>query len=128
MSVSITGLAELQKTFKKAPDLVEAAFTKALGKATLTIEGAAKPITPIDTGFLRNSMTTGVEKLVGRVINTAPYAMFVHEGTAKWPLSIPPKNSNTVRQFFTGAVDQTKNTVDKYWEEAAKEVVDNLAK
>ncbi len=128
MHLQIKGLDELTQRFAKSPEIVERAFTKALGSATQLLHRSAGEVTPIDTGFLRNSFTTGVERMVGRVLNTAPYAPFVHEGTDVWPLSIPTKNPNTVRQFFLSAIEATRETVGGFWQKAAEEVVENLAK
>lgn len=130
MSVKIEGLDELRKAYKKAPDIVEASFRKAIGKAIFGIEAAAKPITPIDTGFLRNSIASSLfsNQLGGQVINTAPYASAVHEGTQNWPLSTAPKNPNTVRQFFLTAVEMTATERDALWQKAAQEVAIALAK
>ena len=130
MSVKIEGLERLQAAYKKAPGIVEAAFRRAIGKAVVGLEAAAKPITPIDTGFLRNSTASSMflSQLGGQVINTAPYASFVHEGTSNWPLSTPPKNPNTVRQFFLKAVEMTEVARDELWKKAAGEVAAALKK
>lgn len=130
MNVKIEGLDRLVAAYKKAPQIVEGAFRKAIGKAIIGLEASAKPITPIDTGFLRNSVASSMflSQLGGQVINTAPYASFVHEGTPAWPLSIPPKNPNTVRQFFLKAVEMTEVARDDLWKKAASEVAAALAK
>lgn len=130
MDVKIEGLEKLQKAFAKAPELVAGAFKKAIQKAAFGIEAAAKPITPIDTGFLRNSISTSLftDAIGAQVINAAPYASYVHEGTESWPLSMAPKNGNTVRQFFLEAVQMTEVARDALWQEAADEVVHGLAK
>lgn len=128
MNVKIEGLEQLQRSYRKAPQLVEAAFRKAIQKAIFGLEAAAKPITPIDTGFLRNSIasTLFTDRVAGQLINTAPYAAAVHEGTEKWPLSTPPKNGNTVRQFFLEAVKMTEVERDALWQRAANEVAQGL--
>lgn len=130
MAVQIDGLDELLKRYKRSPEIVTEAFKKAIQKAVRGVEAAAKPITPIDTGFLRNSISSSmlVEELGGKIIATAPYASYVHEGTEVWPLSVPPKNSGTVRQFFLEAVNMTEVDREGLWRRAAEEVVNALAK
>lgn len=129
MSVRIEGLDKLREAFKKAPDIVAGAFREAIGKAIFGLEAAAKPITPIDTGFLRNSMASEIfaTQLGGQIINTAPYASYVHEGTTSWPLNISPRNSNTVRQFFLKAVEMTEADRNQLWQRAADKVTQALA-
>lgn len=128
MSVQVSGLEQLLRAYKKAPHIVEESFRKAIGKAVIGLEAAAKPITPIDTGFLRNSIASSLYtgKIGGQVIATAPYASYVHEGTQAWPLSSPPKNPNTVRQFFLKAVEMTAVERDALWMKAANEVSEAL--
>ena len=130
MNVKIEGLEKLQKAYSKAPGIVAAAFKNAIQRAVYGIEAAAKPITPIDTGFLRNSVSSSLftDAIGGQVINTAPYASYVHEGTQSWPLSVPPKNGNTMRQFFLEAVKMTEQDREALWQKAATEVAEALTK
>ena len=129
MVAQVKGLAELQKRFSDAPDIVTRIFQRAVGKALLILEGGAKQIAPIDTGFLVNSISSNLFKTTigGAVIAAAPYASYVHEGTAQWPITVAPKNSSRVRQFFTGALENKQQETDRVWEEAARQVVDELA-
>lgn len=55
----------------------------ALNKMALSIEGASKQVTPVDTGLLRSSIrVTGGAVGASRTIETnTHYARFVHDGT-----------------------------------------------
>jgi hypothetical protein len=130
---SIIGLSQLVSRFGQSKEIVEDAFVIALTKATIFVEGESKPITPIDKGFLRNATKSVVKKdadeVIGIIYNRTPYASFVHDGTDKWPLSMPPKNPNTVRQFIQEVIDRDGGKVlDQFWEMAAVNVADKLAK
>ncbi len=129
MTVRIEGLEKLRAAYKQSPDIVGRAFKKAISKALIQLEGVAKPITPVDSGFLRNSMASSIfpTGIGGQVIDTAPYASFVHEGTSKWPLSSPPKNPNTVRQFFLVAKERTDEDRKSLWEEAVRDIAHELS-
>lgn len=129
MSVKIEGLDKLMAAYAKSPSIVASAFKDAITRALFGIEAAAKPITPIDTGFLRNSMATSLftDAIGGQLVNTAPYASYVHDGTESWPLSSPPKNGNTVRQFFLEAVQMTEVDREGLWAKAGDEIANKLA-
>lgn len=130
MSVKIEGLDKLLAAYKRSPEIVAETFKDAIQRALLGIEAAAKPITPIDTGFLRNSMATSLftDAIGGQLVDTAPYASFVHDGTESWPLSSPPKNGNTVRQFFLEAVQMTEVDRESLWQQAGDKIALQLAK
>lgn len=98
----------------------------ALSKAVATIESESKPITPINKGYLRNSTFHYVAGLTGYVVNSAPYAKFVHEGTAVWPLTMKPKNKNTVRQFLNEGADKAKPAIDGIFEKMLKDITTRI--
>lgn len=132
MSVRVEGLQELISNFSRAPDIVKNGFQKAVDRAMLGIEGAAKPITPIDTSVLRNSIFSALftDKIGGFIATgpEAPYAAYVHEGTSSWPLDMGPKNPNTVRQFFLKAVEMTEVDRNSLFQKAAADVAAALTK
>jgi hypothetical protein len=101
---------------------------KAIGKMTLAVEASSKPITPIDKGFLRNSTFSHTSGLKGFVVNTAPYAQFVHEGTAKWPLAKPPRNKNTVRQFLKVGGERAKPQIERILQNMFHEITSRLTR
>lgn len=132
MASLIAGKLEVRGTDKllgllNLPNAIED-IRRAVGKVTLTIEAASKPITPIDKGFLRNSTSSYTTGLTGYVVNTAPYAQFVHQGTAKWPLSKPPRNKNTVRQFLTVGAERSKAKTDAIFQEMLGDITSRITK
>lgn len=61
--------------------LAEDAITKAAGD----IVAHADPITPVDTGHLKNDKEIEVNGLSGKVHWKSDYALYVHEGTRFQP-------------------------------------------
>lgn len=56
LSVTFTGLAELEGQFAKSPEIVEAAVQKALGLSLAEVEHQSKERTPVATGLLQGSI------------------------------------------------------------------------
>lgn len=52
-------------------------------KVTLDTERDAKVLAPVDTGFLRNSISSTVRGLVGEVGPSAEYGAYVEDGTSR---------------------------------------------
>lgn len=83
MSVEFKGVDNIILKFEKIANAENA--TKAMQKACLLVEGAAKKKAPKDTGALRNSITSKVEvensKIKGIVVTPLEYAPYVEYGT-----------------------------------------------
>ena len=69
------------KYFGALPKRLEEAMSRAIAKIAFRFEGAAKRITPVDTGRLRASIFTVAKRLSATVSTNVKYAVFVHEGT-----------------------------------------------
>lgn len=84
---NIKGLEELQKKLDALSS--EATYAKALGQAALIVEVDAVRRVPVDTGLLRQSLHTQVDKskliaTVGTPLSYAPYVEFgtgIHSST-----------------------------------------------
>jgi len=80
-NIKVEGLDKLTAAFAKSPKIVAAELEPALKKAIVVLDAASIPKMPTDSGLLRNSNKQSFSALTGTLKNTAPYAMFVHEGT-----------------------------------------------
>lgn len=87
MGVTVKGIARLEAKLGKLDPLTKAAVVRGVQKAALKVEGDAKMITPVDTGALRDSISTtgkstpsGAEASVGTTVEYAPHIEF---GTSK---------------------------------------------
>lgn len=117
LSVKIEGLDELQKAFKKAPRLFTQIFDGAVKKSIYALLGTSREATPVDTGFLRGAgMVTSFEALMGTLENTAPYALFVHDGTKHMP----------ARPFFSEGIDAGQDQVDNIFSDALEQFNDQI--
>ena len=83
MSIKFQGLNEVLDRFEELADMEN--FEKALGKACALVERDAKQNAPKDTGALRRSITSKIEKnggeIQGVVFTPLEYAPYVEYGT-----------------------------------------------
>lgn len=101
MSVKVLGADRLKQ---KLNDLANIQVEKAVNKATLLVEGQAKLLCPVDTGMLRASIHTKVEKkdkeVSGIVYTASEYAAYVEFGTgAKGQGTYPHKVDGLSLQY-----------------------------
>jgi len=96
----IDTIKNLQKRYEIQPYKVFEAVTR----NTHRLWERCRKEAPINTGFLRNSLITAAgydrkhpDWIVGKVICTAPYGMYVHFGTLRWHKKIYPKESKALR-------------------------------
>jgi HK97 gp10 family phage protein len=81
--IKVEGLNEMIDVFAQSPALASRQLNNAIKKSIFYIQGKAKRNAPVDVGFLRNSgFSTSFSTLKGTLRNKAPYAIFVHDGTA----------------------------------------------
>lgn len=106
-------MAELKWYGDKAIKSVEEAISKALEASALVVEGAAKNLTPVDTGNLRNSITHEMEKAEARVGTNVEYAPFVELGTVKM----------AAQPYLNPALEANKGNIKKIFADALKEAV-----
>lgn len=78
MKIEISGDSSLIKTLKS---LAQHDFSDVLTKACMLVEAEAKQRCPVDSGYLRNSITTSVEDNVGYIGSNVEYAPYVEYGT-----------------------------------------------
>ena len=79
----------------------------AIRKTAKDIERDAKVLAPVDTGNLRNSITSTVRGLTGEVGPTADYGAYVEEGTSRMgpqPYMGPATDRNAA--LFVQAMDK----------------------
>lgn len=126
MKLEVKGTDKLLKLSRLSSAIID--IKNAVGKAVAMIEKEVKPLTPIDKGILRSSTFHYVSGLTGYVVNPTPYAVYVHEGTAKWPLSRAPKNPHTVRQFLNAGAEKAKPAIDDIFEKMLASITTRITK
>jgi HK97 gp10 family phage protein len=83
MHFDVSELRKLSADLGEADGKTTALASKVVAKVALDIEAAAKVAAPVDTGFLKNSISTTVEGLSAEVGPTASYSMYVEYGTSR---------------------------------------------
>lgn len=81
-------MATINVRMNKLPSLphtLNSVVEDAITKAVHDIEAHADPLTPVDTGNLKNSKHTEINGLSARLHWQAEYALYVHEGTRYQP-------------------------------------------
>lgn len=82
MRMQIKGLDKLEAISKHIGAVNTGKIVnQALKQAAYIIEGESKKVTPVDTGFLRSSITTAFGSKEAILAPRASYGVFVHEGT-----------------------------------------------
>lgn len=148
LKVQVKGLDQLQKAFKKSPQVATKHLNTAIKQSVFTLLANARMAAPVDQGFLRNAgMVTSFAILKGLLQNKAPYALYVHEGTRPHyvPLAaikgwadrhnIPPflvqksimRKGTKPKPFFKDSVEASQEAIDKYFESALKNITKELS-
>lgn len=112
MNVEIEGFEELNKVLNELAKKYPEAVLKGCAKTAFKVERKAKELCPVDTGNLRSSIRTTVDKKDGLVMVSAGgssegtaevgYAVYVNYGTRK----MEP------RPFFTNALEEVRDIAD----------------
>lgn len=143
-TLKIEGADKVAAAFARAPRVVSIEARKAIMKALILLQGAAREFTPRDTSRLDSAIRTEMKSsLSGEVIADTNYAVFVHEGTQPHfpPLAaiepwarrhgIPPlavalsiaRKGTPPRPFFKLAVEAKDKDVAEIFENAVKNIV-----
>lgn len=120
ITIRIIGLDKFTDKLKRFSPRLKSELCKAISQSAYLIERETKPITPVDTGCLRGSIRTNITGLRAIIAPTVDYAVFVHEGTRRWPLHMPPKSPGTVRQFLRIGAEKSIPRIRKYFEDAVR--------
>jgi len=83
MGFDTSELRALEAALGKGVAKVEGLAPKVVAKVAHDIEASAKLGAPVDTGHLKNSISTDVDGLTAEIGPTASYAMYVEYGTSR---------------------------------------------
>jgi HK97 gp10 family phage protein len=85
--ITIQGIDKVRAAFAKFPDTIGPHLRDASMKSAFLIEGAAKKLSPVDTGRMRASIATSLgirDRGITAIVQTnVHYAIHVHEGTKR---------------------------------------------
>lgn len=98
--LTLKGLSETRAAIRSKGEEAERRLGQILVEALLRVEGVAKTLAPVDTGFLRANIRAEVESVLrdmaGRVVAGATYSAFVEFGTSRMraqPFLVPALES-----------------------------------
>lgn len=80
---NIKGIKELNAKLRRIDVRVERDIDNEIKRSTLNVESAAKQRAPVDTGRLRSSIRSLLEKLRGQVFTDVIYSKFIEFGTSR---------------------------------------------
>ncbi|MCD8391211.1 MAG: HK97 gp10 family phage protein [Firmicutes bacterium] len=92
----------------------EVDFTEALRAAAGVVEERARELCPVDTGYLKSSISSSVDGGAAYVSAGAPYAAYVEFGTSKaaaQPFLVPAllNNAGEIAEAFAKGMVDTEN-------------------
>ena len=130
INVKIDGLQKFKTMMGKYPAASVRNLNEAIKKSVFEIQAQTVPITPIDTGELRRSIGRGIKfsPMRGQIGPTVDYANIIHEGNARYPLSISPRNPSTVRQFLRQGVELSTDKITMYFNDAVKKTLREITR
>ena len=103
MSRNIRGFKELDMKLKKAKVGVVKDADRTIKEYAYRMEAQAKALAPVDTGYMRNSVSTKLAFLSATLSVSAKYATYVEFGTSK----------QTPQPFFYLAFDSLKDELTR---------------
>lgn len=82
MSVKIVGLNAFIKNVNKKPKEVQRAVGQEINRSSLRVEKRAKQIAAWDTGWMSNTIYSGMVSLIkAEIVSPAEYSVYVEKGT-----------------------------------------------
>jgi len=148
ISVQVSGIDRLIKIANSYPEVSEKHVNTAIRKVLTRILGSEKREAPFGvSGILRDNWSINVGRFTGTLESLAPYAVFVHEGTAPhfppldaiapWAIKhgIPPfvlarsiaKKGTKANPFLKRAVDAEDGHIESDFLQALEATLSELA-
>ena len=131
LSIEVRGLEKLTKMASRFPDVSQKHVDKAIVRSIGEIDRKTKPITPVKSARLRNSLRPVFRPFRGVYGTNVPYAADVHDldppGIGN-PYENPSKNKQAVAGFLTVGVKRARMVTDEAFKNALDQIVIDLAK
>ncbi len=105
ITVRIIGLDKLEKKMSGLPAILALELSNAIKKSAYLIEGKAKEVTPVITGYLRGSIRSEITRHRAIVAPHAEYAPMVHarKPFMKWGAE---KAAPGIKKIFESAINK----------------------
>jgi hypothetical protein len=137
---------EFDKFAKQFPVVVIKEINEAIQKSAYKIESESKKEAPANSGKLRQMITTSLSFLKGVISANAIYSIYVHEGTRAHTI-VPVKKKvlanrrkgiifgkkvkhpgTKPNRFMVRAVNNSKNTIERYFKVALDNTIKEAVK
>lgn len=113
IDINVLGAKELAKYLGDMPRELNKALSVVIRRSAFLIQRFSKKRTPVDTGYLRNSIFV-IKDTLGAIISTnTDYAVYVHEGT-RYVRSRP---------FMRWGVDDASKDIEDVFSEEIEKVL-----
>ena len=129
LSIRVDGLAELNAKLTNFPRIAIPIVNKAIKNSVYLILRKTTPLTPVDTGILKNSLTASprFSNLFGELGSNVEYAQAVHDmHPAGQRYLNPSKNKQAVAGFLTMGVKKSETEVDREFKMALDKITREL--
>lgn len=120
IKIEIENLDKVVDKFGRMAKKTRRNLQEALVKSAFEVEIKSKAIVPFDTGHLMRSIRKNIMPLSAWIAPHTEYAIYIHEGTKRYPLHLAPKKPGRVRQFMKVGAEKALPRIQKNMDEAIK--------
>ena len=129
IKIEIKNLDKITKLASKFPKVSQKYIDEAIVRSIGEIDINTKPLTPVKTGRLRNSMIPVFRPFRGSYGSPVKYASRVHNlYPAGSPYKNPSLNKNAMAGFLRVGVDRAEKLIGQVFASALEKIVIELAK
>ena len=129
VKIEIKNLDKLVKMADRYPAISQKYIDQAIVRSIGEIDIKTKPITPVKTGRLRNSMIPVFTPFKGVFGAHVSYAPRVHNlYSAGTPYKFPSLNKNAVAGFLTIGVKESEAKINQAMSDALEQIVAEMVK
>ena len=118
VKIEIKNMDKIIRALNKSPIIVSKYIQVAIQRSIYTIQRSAQPLTPVDTGRLRQSYQSTFMPLRGVLEPMTNYAYYVHDGTSRMH----------GRPFLQEGMDKAMRDVNKEFEIGLEKALSEVAR
>ncbi len=123
IKIEIKGLNKAIDKFGMMSPKMKKELGIAVRKSAIRVGDKAKPITPWDSTRMRTSIRADIDPFRAVIEPHVEYAIYIHEGTKKYPLYMPPKKPGTFRQFMKIGAKRATPEIQRFFDEAVEKAI-----
>lgn len=125
ISIKITGLSQLIRSFKQAPKILDEEITTALNQSIMLIQRNVRLRTPVKTGRLRTSIGGSygwkwIRQRIASIGTNVKYAFWVEVRSARHDVGMV--------HYFQKGVEASMGGISKFFEKAMERFAKKITK